>query len=83
MHHLHHSLQRSGSHHSFQNPTPYFQSRFNPIKQIKVGHNPLGPEDHFPEYQDMDVADDDPDPAMPPSGTPTHPMEISSGSSFA
>ncbi|XP_021997823.1 extensin-like [Helianthus annuus] len=30
----------------------------------------------------MDV-DDDPDPAMPPSGTPTHPIEISSSSSFA
>ncbi|MFS7985269.1 hypothetical protein Hanom_Chr11g00996501 [Helianthus anomalus] len=30
----------------------------------------------------MDV-DDDPDPAMPLSGTPTHPIEISNGSSFA
>ncbi|KAJ0451568.1 hypothetical protein HanHA300_Chr15g0569011 [Helianthus annuus] len=83
-HYSHHSLQRSGSHHSFQNPTPYFQSRFKPIDQINepAGHNPLGPEDHFPEYQDMDV-DDDLDPTMPPSGTPTHPIEISSGSSFA
>ncbi|XP_022032549.1 alpha/beta-gliadin A-IV-like [Helianthus annuus] len=35
--------------------------------------NPLGPADHFPEYQNMDV-DDDPDPEMPPSGTPTHPI---------
>ncbi|MFS7935565.1 hypothetical protein Hanom_Chr05g00404961 [Helianthus anomalus] len=30
----------------------------------------------------MDV-DDDPDPVMPPSGTPTHPIDISSGSSCA
>ncbi|XP_021991228.1 programmed cell death 6-interacting protein-like [Helianthus annuus] len=45
------------------------------------GQNPLGPADHFPEYQNMDV-DDDPDPEMPPSGTPTHPIETSSGSSF-
>ncbi|XP_035838228.1 extensin-like [Helianthus annuus] len=83
-HHSHHSLQCSGSHHSFQNPTPYFQSRFNPIDQNDepMGHNPLGPADHFPEYQDMDL-DDGPDPAMPPSGMPTHPIEISSGSSFA
>ncbi|XP_021985099.1 proline-rich receptor-like protein kinase PERK14 [Helianthus annuus] len=29
----------------------------------------------------MDM-DDDPDPEMPPSGTPTHPIEISDGSSF-
>ncbi|MFS7945940.1 hypothetical protein Hanom_Chr06g00530131 [Helianthus anomalus] len=47
-----------------------------------VGHNPLGPVDHYPEFQDMDL-DDDPDPAMPPSGTPMHPIEISNGSSFA
>ncbi|XP_021984644.1 leucine-rich repeat extensin-like protein 5 [Helianthus annuus] len=45
------------------------------------GQNPLGSADHFPEYQNMDV-DDDPDPEMPPSGTPTHTIEISSGSSF-
>ncbi|XP_022014489.1 leucine-rich repeat extensin-like protein 5 [Helianthus annuus] len=46
-----------------------------------MGHNPLGPEDHFHEAQDMEM-DDDPDPAEPPSGTPTHPIEISDGSSF-
>ncbi|XP_021990896.1 early nodulin-75-like [Helianthus annuus] len=45
------------------------------------GQNPLGPADHFPEYQDMEM-DDDPDPEMPPLGMPTHPIEISSGSSF-
>ncbi|MFS7952969.1 hypothetical protein Hanom_Chr07g00613121 [Helianthus anomalus] len=31
--------------------------------------------------QDMEM-DDDPDPEEPPTGTPTHPIEISSGSSF-
>ncbi|XP_021991097.1 vegetative cell wall protein gp1-like [Helianthus annuus] len=46
-----------------------------------MGHNPLGPEDHFPKAQDMDM-DDDPDPAEPPSRTPPHPIEISDGSSF-
>ncbi|XP_022026887.1 extensin-like [Helianthus annuus] len=46
-----------------------------------MGYNPLGPEDHFPKAQDMEM-DDDPDPAEPPSGTPTHPIEISDGSSF-
>ncbi|XP_022019583.1 extensin-like [Helianthus annuus] len=82
-HHSYLPLQRSGSHRAFQNPTPYFQSQFNPANQFEepMGHNPLGPEDHFPEAQDMDM-DDDPDPAKPPSGTPTHPIEISDGSSF-
>ncbi|XP_021998297.1 early nodulin-75-like [Helianthus annuus] len=82
-HHSYIPLQRSGSHHSFQNSTPYFQSQFNPMNRIEEpeGHNPLGPTDHFLEYQNMDV-DEDPDPEMPPSGTPTHPIEISSRSSF-
>ncbi|XP_021991150.1 wiskott-Aldrich syndrome protein family member 3-like [Helianthus annuus] len=82
-HHSYLPLQRSGLHSAFQDPTPYFQSRFNPANQIEepMGHNPLGPEDHFLEAQDMDM-DDDPDPAEPPSGTPTHPIEISDGSSF-
>ncbi|XP_022031410.2 leucine-rich repeat extensin-like protein 5 [Helianthus annuus] len=84
-HDSHHScipLQRSDFHHSFQNPTPYFHSRFK-MKQIDepMGHNPLGPADHYPEFQDMDV-DNDPDPEMPPFGTPTHPIKISSGSAF-
>ncbi|XP_022030597.1 early nodulin-75-like [Helianthus annuus] len=84
--HSHHSfipLQRSGSHHAFQDPTPYFQSRFNPMNQIQEpeGQNPLGPADHNPEMQDMEM-DEDPDPEMLPTGTPTHPIEISSGSSF-
>ncbi|XP_035845858.1 serine/arginine-rich splicing factor 4-like [Helianthus annuus] len=46
-----------------------------------MGHNPSGPEDHFPEAQDMEM-DDYPDLAEPPSGTPAHPIEISDGSSF-
>ncbi|XP_022019775.1 extensin-like [Helianthus annuus] len=41
-----------------------------------MGHNPLGPEDHFPRAQDMDMDEDpDPEPAEPP-------IEISDGSSF-
>ncbi|XP_022032500.1 extensin-2-like [Helianthus annuus] len=82
-HHSYLPLQQSGSHRAFQDPTPYFQSRFNPANQIEepMGHNPLGPEDHFPEAQDMEM-DDNPDPAKPPSGTLTHPIEISDGSSF-
>ncbi|KAJ0934442.1 hypothetical protein HanRHA438_Chr03g0107481 [Helianthus annuus] len=84
--HSHHSyllLQRSVSHRAFQDPTPYFQSRFNPANQVQepVGFNPLGPEEHYSGDQDMDM-DEDPDPAEPPSGTPTHPIEISAGSSF-
>ncbi|MFS8008636.1 hypothetical protein Hanom_Chr14g01275101 [Helianthus anomalus] len=46
-----------------------------------VGPNPLGPTDHYLEFQDTDV-DDDPDPEMPPFETPTHPIEISSVSFF-
>ncbi|XP_022019511.1 leucine-rich repeat extensin-like protein 5 [Helianthus annuus] len=85
-HDSHHSfilLKRSGSHSSFKNPTPFFQSRFNPMNQVQEpeGPNRLGPVDHYPEMQDMEM-DEDPDPEMPPSGTPTHPIEISSGSSF-
>ncbi|XP_035829954.1 proline-rich extensin-like protein EPR1 [Helianthus annuus] len=46
-----------------------------------MGFNPLGPEDHFPGDNAMDV-DEDTDPSMPPSGTPNHPIEISDGSPF-
>ncbi|XP_021975114.1 early nodulin-75-like [Helianthus annuus] len=85
-HDSHHSfipLQRSGSHSSFQNPTPHFQSRFNPMNQMQEpeGPNPLEPADHYPEMHDMEM-DDDSDPEMPPTRTPTHPIKISSGSSF-
>ncbi|XP_021974652.1 extensin-like [Helianthus annuus] len=74
-------LQRSNSHHSFGDPTPVFQSRFNPANLLPepVGFNPLGPEDHFSGENDMD---EDTDPVEPASGTPNHPIEISDGSSF-
>ncbi|XP_035830902.1 extensin-like [Helianthus annuus] len=74
-------LQRSNSHHSFGDPTPIFQSRFNPANLLPepVGFNPLGPEDHFSGENDMD---EDTDPVEPASGTPNHPIEISDGSSF-
>ncbi|XP_021996131.1 enhancer of mRNA-decapping protein 1-like [Helianthus annuus] len=42
-------LQRSNSHHSFGDPTPAFQIRFNLANFIQepVGVNPRGREDHF------------------------------------
>ncbi|KAJ0525988.1 hypothetical protein HanHA300_Chr09g0318171 [Helianthus annuus] len=74
-------LQRSNSHHSFGDPTPAFQSRFNPANYIQepVSFNPLEPEDHFSGGNDMD---EDTDPVEPATGTPNHPIEISDGSSF-
>ncbi|XP_035838956.1 extensin-like [Helianthus annuus] len=74
-------LQRSNSHHSFGDPTPVFQSRFNPANLLPepVGFNPLGPEDHFSGDNNMD---EDTDPMEPATGTPNHPIEISDGSSF-
>ncbi|XP_035840388.1 leucine-rich repeat extensin-like protein 5 [Helianthus annuus] len=74
-------LQRSNSHHSFGDPTPVFQSRFNLANLLPepVGFNPLGPGDHFSGENDMD---EDTDPVEPASGTPNHPIEISDGSSF-
>ncbi|MFS7968556.1 hypothetical protein Hanom_Chr09g00798941 [Helianthus anomalus] len=74
-------LQRSNSHHSYGDPTPAFQSWFNPtnIIQEPMGFNPQGPEDNHPGNDDMD---EDTDPVEPARGTPTHPIEISDGSSF-
>ncbi|KAJ0867875.1 hypothetical protein HanRHA438_Chr12g0568171 [Helianthus annuus] len=74
-------LQRSNSHHSFGDPTPVFQSRFNPANMLPepMGFNPLGPEDHFSGENDMD---EDTVPMEPATGTPNHPIEISDGSSF-
>ncbi|MFS7990842.1 hypothetical protein Hanom_Chr11g01063651 [Helianthus anomalus] len=46
-----------------------------------MGFNPLGPENHFPEAQGMDM-DADPDPAEPPFRTPNHPIKISDGLPF-
>ncbi|XP_022007939.1 extensin-like [Helianthus annuus] len=79
-HHSHHSYHPS-SHHSASHHS-YSQGYFNPDDYINspAGFNPLGPDENF--LQDMDL-DEDPDPEMPPSGTPTHPIDISSGSSFA
>ncbi|MFS7906120.1 hypothetical protein Hanom_Chr01g00055581 [Helianthus anomalus] len=76
-------LQRSLSHHSFGDRTPVFQGRFNPVNYIQepVGFNPLGPEDHFSGDHAMEM-DEDTDPMEPPTGTPTHPIEVSDGSSF-
>ncbi|MFS7946675.1 hypothetical protein Hanom_Chr06g00539111 [Helianthus anomalus] len=52
------------------------------MSEEPMSHNQLGPEDHFPEAQDMDMdMDEDPDPEMP-TWTPTHPIEISDGSYF-
>ncbi|MFS7893578.1 hypothetical protein Hanom_Chr00s000984g01670981 [Helianthus anomalus] len=78
-HESHHSQRSLHSHHSRHS---HSQGHFDPNDYINspAGHNLLGPEDHFSE--DMDV-DEDTDPAMPPSGTPTHPIDIYSGSSFA
>ncbi|KAJ0433606.1 hypothetical protein HanIR_Chr17g0872151 [Helianthus annuus] len=74
-------LQQSNSHHSFGDPTPAFQGRFNSDNFIQepVGFNPLGPEDHFSGENDMD---EDTDPVEPATGTLNHPIKISDGSSF-
>ncbi|MFS8023189.1 hypothetical protein Hanom_Chr16g01448521 [Helianthus anomalus] len=50
-----------------------------PPPNTSPGQNQLEPEEHHDESQDMDV-DEDQDPIMPPSGMPTHPIDISSGS---
>ncbi|KAJ0724897.1 hypothetical protein HanPI659440_Chr12g0452711 [Helianthus annuus] len=66
-----------------QYPAPVYQGLYNPDAFVDepVGHNPLGPEDHFPGDHEMEV-DEDMDPSLPPSGTPNHPIEISDGSPF-
>ncbi|MFS7907636.1 hypothetical protein Hanom_Chr01g00073681 [Helianthus anomalus] len=73
-------LQRSVSHRNFGDPTSYFRSQFNPADYIQEpsGFVPLGPQDHFSE----DPMDEDEDPTEPARGTPTHPIEISDGSSY-
>ncbi|KAJ0586602.1 putative protein kinase RLK-Pelle-RLCK-VIIa-2 family [Helianthus annuus] len=66
-----------------QYPAPAYQGLYDPnaFADEPVGHNPLGPEDHFSGGHEMDV-DEDTDPSLPPSGTPNHPIEISDGSPF-
>ncbi|KAJ0725278.1 hypothetical protein HanPI659440_Chr12g0456911 [Helianthus annuus] len=73
-------LQRSVSHRNYDDPTPYFIGQFNPADYIQEpsGFVPLGPQDHFSE----DHMDEDTDPTEPARGTPTHPIEVSDGSSF-
>ncbi|XP_022041116.1 proline-rich protein HaeIII subfamily 1-like [Helianthus annuus] len=58
----------------------YFPAQFNPNDYVNdfLGYNPLGPEDHF--SQEIEI-DDDPDPEQP-TGTPGHPISISSGSPY-
>ncbi|KAJ0925638.1 hypothetical protein HanRHA438_Chr04g0161971 [Helianthus annuus] len=76
-------LQRSVSHRSYGDPTPFFQGQFNSADYVQepVGFNPLGPEGHLSEDNAMDM-DKDTDPIEPARGTPNHPIEISDGSSF-
>ncbi|KAF5782675.1 hypothetical protein HanXRQr2_Chr11g0498781 [Helianthus annuus] len=64
-------------------PAPAYQGLYNPDAFLDepVGHNPLGPEDHFSGGNEMEV-DEDTDPSLPPSGTPNHPIEISDGSPY-
>ncbi|XP_022030754.1 extensin-like [Helianthus annuus] len=73
----HHSLQSHSFHHS---DSLYSPGQFNPAEYVNdfLGYNPLGPEDHFSQEMEMD---DDPDPEMQ-TGTPGHPISISSGSPF-
>ncbi|XP_035840202.1 trithorax group protein osa-like [Helianthus annuus] len=73
----HNSLQSHSFHHS---DSPYSPAQFNPADYVNdfLGSNPLGPEDHFSQEMEMD---DDPDPEMQ-TGTPGHPIIISSGSPF-
>ncbi|XP_022004154.1 extensin-like [Helianthus annuus] len=71
----HNSLQSHSFHHS---DSPYSLGQFNPADYVNdfLGYNPSGPEDHFSQEMEMD---DDPDPEMQ-TGTPSHPISISSGS---
>ncbi|KAF5812602.1 hypothetical protein HanXRQr2_Chr03g0088281 [Helianthus annuus] len=73
-------LQRSVSHRNYDDPTPYYVAQFNPADYIQEpsGFVPLGPQDHFSE----DPMEEDEDPTEPARGTPTHPIEVSDGSSF-
>ncbi|XP_022040662.1 extensin-like [Helianthus annuus] len=75
--HSHHSLQSHSFHHS---DSPYSSGQFNPAYYVNdfLGYKPLGPEDHFSQEMEMD---DHPDPEMQ-TGTPSHPISISSGSPF-
>ncbi|XP_021985904.1 early nodulin-75-like [Helianthus annuus] len=76
-HQSYHLLQSHSFHHS---DSLYSPGQFNPNDYVNdfLGYNPLGPEDHFSQEMEMDY---DPDPEMQ-TGTPGHPISISSGSPF-
>ncbi|XP_022007346.1 extensin-like [Helianthus annuus] len=76
-HQSYHSLHSHSFHHS---DSTYSSAQFNPNDYVNdfLGYNPLGPEDHFSQEMELD---DDPDPEMQ-TGTPGHPISISSGSPF-
>ncbi|XP_022042120.1 cytoplasmic polyadenylation element-binding protein 3-like [Helianthus annuus] len=81
-----HSVSLSSSpsfHPSFGPPVPdepqHSHILNTPITPMSLtSYNPLGPKDHFSQEMEMD---DDPDPEMQ-TGTPGHPISISSGSPF-
>ncbi|XP_021995495.1 extensin-like [Helianthus annuus] len=79
-HHSHHSHQSYHSLHSHSfhhSDSTYSPAPFNPNDYVSdfLGYNPLRPEDHFSQEIEMN---DDLDPE-PPTGTPGHPISISSG----
>ncbi|XP_021975170.1 histidine-rich glycoprotein-like [Helianthus annuus] len=84
--HSHHSHDSHQSYHSLHShsfhdsDSTYSPAQFNPNDYVNdyLGYNPLGPEDHFPHEMEMD---DDSDAEMQ-TGTPGHPISISSGSPF-
>ncbi|MFS7920144.1 hypothetical protein Hanom_Chr03g00220971 [Helianthus anomalus] len=79
-HHSYHSYHSLHSHSFHHSDSTYSPGQFNPNDYFNepLGYNPLGPEDHFSHDMEMD---DDPDPE-PPTGTPGHPISISSGSPY-
>ncbi|XP_021980084.1 extensin-like [Helianthus annuus] len=78
--------QSNQSYHSYkshplhQSDSTYSPTQFNPNAYVNdfLGYNLLGPEDHFSQEMEMD---DDPDSDLQ-TGTPGHPISISSGSPF-
>ncbi|XP_021995465.1 pollen-specific leucine-rich repeat extensin-like protein 3 [Helianthus annuus] len=76
-HQSYHSLHSHSFHHS---DSIYSPAQFNPNDDVNdfLGYNPLGPKDHFSQEIEMD---DEPDPELQ-TGTPGHPISISSGSPY-
>ncbi|XP_022032542.1 histidine-rich glycoprotein-like [Helianthus annuus] len=79
-HHSHQSYHSLHSHSFHHSDSTYSPAQFNPNDYVNdfLGYYPLGPEDHFPHDMEMN---DDPDPEMQ-TGTPGHPISISSGSPY-